>query len=169
MTWWKIANSHFPNTTVNRAWGLHSWKQHTADYWTLTVCIVLQSKWWRASALFLSLQNKGANTQKNLQKFLLLENYNTIQSFFFSATNDVKLICITIVRTHILLETYTVYLDLPLLFAFKWDYIHRQWANFNNNDKKSMNRDLEKISRSTALPLSHNTYHNIPLREQITL
>lgn len=93
--------------------------------------------------------------------------HNTI--IFFSATNDIKLICITMVRTHILLETYTVYLDLLLLFAFKWDYIHRQWANFNNNDKKSMNRDLEKISRSTALPLSHNTYHNIPLREQITL
>lgn len=64
LTWWKIANSHFPNTTVNRAWGLYSWKQHTADYWTLPEWILLQRKWSSAIAIFLSLQNQGANTEK---------------------------------------------------------------------------------------------------------
>lgn len=83
MTWWKIANSHFPNTTVNRAWGLHSWKQHTADYWTLTVWILLQRKWSSVAALLLSLQNQGANTEKTSRNSYYLRIIIMMYNIFF--------------------------------------------------------------------------------------
>lgn len=35
LTWWKIARSQCPNTTVNRAWGFHSSNRHVTDHCTL--------------------------------------------------------------------------------------------------------------------------------------